>query len=275
MQTARLTIPALLAVAALAAAAAFNAGAAEGNPPHGDSAAGDATYRVAATDGRLIRRPTGPVHETVQGVPARPVDAFNWGGEGIEPVQGRMTIEVDPVANTGRIRAQWNDRNGHWKLEQTAFAPPPHPTGLEIGRSATATNLIEQDPVVTNVYLHGDATAAEPVLPTLFNLLATWGPARVSLDGHAFDNPYDGPTPAWVAHTMVTEGVRLPDGRVTANGGDDVYSPAEFAGSGDTQRDDREVHLTFHDAPGPVAAGNFPPMHYHVQFEEVDVRIRR
>ncbi len=231
-------------------------------------------YRVTAEDGRLIRRVTGQVSNEVQGVPAEPVHAFNWQGINIESVEGRVSIDVDPIANEGRIKAQWTDRNGHWKLEQTMFAPPPHPSGLEIGASGSQTNLISGDPVLTNVYLHGDTTAAEPVLPTVFNHLATWGPAEVTLNGKAFENPFDGPTPLWVAHFMVTEGVRNPDGTVRTVDGE-FYNPMK-ADSGATDREDLEVHLTFHDFPGPEVTNNFPPpldFHYHVQFETVDIRI--
>lgn len=234
----------------------------------------DVIYRVTATDGRLIRRVVGPITNDVEGVPAKPVDAFNWQGKDIDSIEGRVSIDVDPVSNQGRIKAQWTDRNGHWKLEQTMFAPPPHPSGLEIGTSGSETVLIEGDPVLNNVYLHGDTTAAEPLLPTVFNYLATWGPAEVTLNGEPFENPFDGPAPLWVAHFMVTEGVRNADGTVRTVDGE-IYQPMK-AGSGVTDRDDREVHLTFHDAPGPEATNNFPPpldFFYHVQFEVVDIRI--
>lgn len=49
-----------------------------------------------------------------------------------------------------------------------------------------------------------------------------------------------------------------------------------LAGAGDTDGDDLEVHLVFHDAPGPVVEGNFPPplsFFYHLQFEDVDLAI--
>ena len=69
----------------------------------------------------------------------------------------------------------WTDENGIWEYTQMAFAPPPHPTGLRMGPDATQTELIEGDPITTNVFLHGNTGAAAPVLPTIFNLLATWG----------------------------------------------------------------------------------------------------
>ena len=45
----------------------------------------------------------------------------------------------------------------------------------------------------------------------------------------------------------------------------------------DDARFDLEVHLVFHDAPGPIAAGNFPPgfsFFYHLQFEDVKLEVK-
>lgn len=231
-------------------------------------------YRVKAKNARLNREVTGPVTAQVQGVPAEPVHSFVWDGVGSEPIKGSIDIDIDPVANSGTIHAKWTDRNGRWELTQTAFAAPPHSTGLRVGPSASSTVLIHDDPVTTDVYLHGDTTAGGPVLPTLFNYLATWGPAEVKLNGQPFENPFDGPAPLWVTHTMTTVGVRNSDGQVTANNGD-IFNPT-MAGQGDTDETDREVHLVFHDAPGPETS-NFPPplsFFYHLQFEDVDIRIR-
>lgn len=122
-----------------------------------------------------------------------------------------------------------------------------------------------------NVYLHGATGAAEPVLPTVFNLIATWGPAEVTLDGEPFENPYDGPTPMWVTHTMTTPGVRDPDGAVRmANG--DIYSPELRDQDPANDYDD----LEFHDLPGPDSTESFPPatsFFYHLSFEDVVVEI--
>jgi hypothetical protein len=235
---------------------------------------GHTIYEVTATNPRRNRKVLGEVTDSVQGVPAAPVHAFVWDGDGSDPVEGTAHLEIDPVANTGTIRAEWVDEHGHWGLTQTAFAPPPHPSGLHIGVGADTTALIEDDPVPTNVYLHGDTTAGEPVLPTVFNLLATWGPAEVTLNGEPFENPYDGPAPMWVAHTMVTEGVRNEDGTVgTVDGG--IFNPMENPANGAVDPHDREFHVVFHDAPGPET-DNFPPplsFFYHVTFEDVTLEI--
>jgi len=234
------------------------------------------TYEVKANNGLLMREVTGEVTAELNGVPAEPVDSFVHDGNGVTEIKnGFVRVDIDPIANTGTIIAHWRDENGNWSFRQTAFAPPGHPTGLKIGPSAGTTELIVDDPVTTNVYLHGDTTAGGPVLPTVFNLLATWGPAEVKLNGQPFENPYDGPTPSWVAHTMTTVGVRDDDGQVLTADGSRIFSPMN-PGDGLVYDDEIEFHLVFHDAPGPGTTGNFPPplsFFYHLTFQDVEISI--
>ncbi len=241
-------------------------------------------------DARVNREVLGLPTEQVGGVPAVPVDSFVWDGEGSTPVPGQIWINVDPVANTGRIVAWWHDNNGRWLYEQKTFMPPHHPSGVRIGSSADSENMFadveiqeikdeettpvvdESDPVTTNIYLHGDTGPGGPVLPTIFNMLATWGPAKVWLNGTQLDNPYDGPAPLWVCHSMTTEGVREEDGTVRTTAGT-IFNPG-VSDQGATEPEDMEVHLVFHDAPGPMV-GNIPPMFsffYHVIFEKVSIQ---
>ena len=230
---------------------------------------------VRASGAHLIRRVMGPVANSVNGVPAEPVDAFDWAGNNIMPIEGHAKLEIDPVANTGSIRAEWEDEYGHWTYRQTLFAPPPHPTGLRIGPSKDSTTMIMGDPVTTNVYLHGDTTAGGPVIPTVFNLLSTWGPARVTLNGEPFDNPFDGPAPMWAGHTMVSEGVRDADGAVRTTAGE-IFNMMKKS-EGISYPDELVFHLVFHDAPGPEMTANVPPplsFFYHVSFNKVKVKIK-
>lgn len=235
-------------------------------------------YEVEAENARLNRKVTGEVTADVQGVPAEPVDSFVWDGDGSAFIEeASVTLEIDPVENTGEIKAEWRDRNGYWTLEQTAFAPPPHPTGARLGSLGEEPQsiFVEGDPVVVDAYLHGDTTAGGPVLPTLFNQLATWGPAEVTLNGEPFENPFDGPAPLWVVHTMTTAGVRNDDGTVRIDDGS-IYNPSKRSEIGAIDYDDREFHLVFHDAPGPEMTDNFPPplsFFYHLTFEDVTVEI--
>lgn len=245
---------------------------------------GNLNYEVKATGARLVRKVTGDVTEDVQGVPAEPVHSFLWDGDGVTDIEGEVSVEIDPEANTGEIKAEWTDLKGNeWTLEQTVFGPegvvPPHPSGFQVG-SAGIDRLVTDDPVTTNVYLHGDTTAGGPVLPTIFNYMATWGPAKVTLNGEPFENPFDGPTPNWVTHTMLTAGVRNSDGEVKVlnDAGEEVfYNPTLQGNEAVVDDGDLEFHVVFHDVPGPENTENFPPplsFFYHVQFEEVSFEVK-
>ncbi len=116
--------------------------------------------------------------------------------------------------------------------------------------------------------------AGGPMLPTVFNFIATWGPAEVTLNGEPFENPFDGPTPQWAGHTMTTVGVRNQDGQVLTVDGD-IYNMME-SGNGFVDNDDLEFHLVFHEAPMPMTS-NFPPPHsffYHLTFEDIKLEIK-
>jgi hypothetical protein len=124
------------------------------------------------------------------------------------------------------------------------------------------------------VYLHGDTTAGGPILPTVFSYLATWGPAEVTLNGQPFDNPFDGPVPLWVAHTMTTVGVRNEAGEVLTTDGQ-IFNPM-LAANGLVYEDEIVFHIVFHEAPGPMT-DNIPPPHsffYHVTFQDVKLEIK-
>lgn len=233
------------------------------------------SYRIQATNARLIREVQGSATAFVGTVPAEPVDAFAWDGGGVTTIEGTMTIEVDPVNNTGTIQADWQDEFGQWSLVQVAFSPPDHPSGVVIGASVAETGEVTADPITTNIYLHGDTSAGAPVLPTVFTLLATWGPAEVTLNGEPFENPFDGPAPLWVAHTMTTVGVRdRADGTVRTTSGD-IYNMMLTPSEGLSDPNDLEVHLVFHDKDMPLTT-NIPPIFsffYHVQFEDVTIAI--
>jgi len=237
--------------------------------------AGTLIYEIEAKNARLIRNVTGPVIASVDGVAAEPVDSFVWSGSGTSMIKAELKLKIDVIRNTGEIYAEWEDKNGEWTYRQTRFALPDHPTGARVGPSINDIELIKTDPVTTNVYLHGDSGAAAPLIPTVLNLLATWGPAEITHNGIPFDNPFDGPVPSWIGHTMTTEGLRGDDGSVrTVTGG--IYNPMHAA-KGAVDHNDLEFHLVFHDAPGPAKTTNIPPpvsFFYHITFEDVKINIK-
>lgn len=75
---------------------------------------------------------------------------------------------------------------------------------------------------------------------------------------------------------MLTVGVRGDDGTVRNTSGG-IFSPMTPE-DGAVDNDDLELHVVFHDAPGPVVPvpGNFPPpfsFFYHLTFEDVTIDI--
>jgi len=234
------------------------------------------TYFVAASEPRLNRRVMGSVQRTVNGVAAEPVDSMTWNGVGSIPIEGSLDLSIDPVSNTGFIKARWTDSNGDWVFTQRRFLhPEEHSSGVRMGASVDTVDTVINEGVAHNVYLHGDTAAGMGVLPTVFTLLATWGPADVYLNGEHFRNPFEVPAPQWEGHLMVTEGVRRADGTVRTLTGE-IYNPSA-QDRGAVETGDLEVHLTFHDDAFPVTQ-NIPPIFsffYHLVFEEVRIEIRQ
>jgi hypothetical protein len=234
-------------------------------------------YEVTARNPYLVRQVGENVSEEVQGVPAEPVHSFSWSGEGVTQVEGEARLRVDPVSNTGTFVAAWEDRNGTWRVEQQAFAVPSgaYLSGIRLGSSAEDVDALKGDPVVNTVYMHGATGAVDPALPTLFAYVATWGPAKVTLDGEVFENPFDGPSPDWMLHTMTISGVYGDQGEVLGMEEGEQYDP-ESPGEGITRYSDLEFQFIFIDAPGEADSESFPPnvdFAYHLVFEDVRVEI--
>ncbi|MCA9586282.1 MAG: hypothetical protein KC657_13075, partial [Myxococcales bacterium] len=120
--------------------------------------------------------------------------------------------------------------------------------------------------------------AGGPLMPTVFQHLASFGPARVTLNGKPFVNPYSGPTaPAWFGAFKVSEGVRSAIDGTVQNQSGGIFSPMSPA-DGATDPDDLEIQCIFHDdqLPPPGNMANFPPRHrffYWLTFEDVTVQI--
>ena len=93
---------------------------------------------LVAEQPRLNRLVLSGSPDLLHGVPASPVDSFVWDGDGSTSIKGWVkTYRIIPASNTGKIVAEWEDKNGKWKWKQTAFAPPGHPTGLRMNQDAS------------------------------------------------------------------------------------------------------------------------------------------
>ncbi len=234
-------------------------------------------YQMVARGARLNRRVMGDVTDSVRGVPASPVDSLVYDGVGSTPIDGAIVIlEVDPVKQTGMLRARWKDLNGSWEVFQDFFHHPEHSSGIRIGSSKDEVDNLINVGIAQNVYLHGDTGGGTPIFPTVFTYLAAWGFSHVTLDGEPFLNKYGLPGPErWVSHMMLTEGVRNEDGTVRALGGE-IYIPKRHKTVGAVDPADLEFHLEFMDERFPTVQGNNPSMfafQYHLVFEDVVMQV--
>ncbi|MDH3626312.1 MAG: hypothetical protein OEV00_03510 [Acidobacteriota bacterium] len=233
-------------------------------------------YRVIATDLRINRRSLGESTHSIRGVPAEPVDALTYDGQGHTRLKGEAVIEVDPVHQRGLVFARWQDDHGAWQLQQTYFHHPEHSSGVRLGRSRKDVEDLLNLGIARNVYIHGDTGGGTPVLPTVFAYLATWGFVEVDLDGELFPNSFGWPGPErWIGHTMLTEGViDDSDGTVRAIAGE-IYDPKRHKSQGEVDRQDMELHIAFHDERYPLTE-NRPAMFafkIHLIFEDVVLHI--
>ncbi len=230
---------------------------------------------IEASNPILTQRVMGPITNSVNGVPTEAIDGFDWAGQAIRTTEGSIEIKIDSIANTGSIIANWKDEYGDWTYQQAMFEPLDHATGTHIRPPKDTMVAIEDDPITTNIYRHGNTGAGVPLVPTAFNLLATWGTAKVTLNDEPFDNPFDGPAPLWVGHTILSEGMRDADGTVRTTSGE-IFDMSRGS-EGKVYPDDLVLHIAFHDMPGPDMNTSTPPVwsfFYQVAFNNVKVKIK-
>ncbi|MDE1765599.1 MAG: hypothetical protein KGI27_04885 [Thaumarchaeota archaeon] len=191
-------------------------------------------------------------------------DAFSFDGSGVKEIKGHVSVDLNPEGKTGKIVATWTDPEGHnWKLEETKFAGGNE---LYIGevKNGTLQTRLAADPIMVNAYMHGTTGAGPTFEPTLFNYLASWGPAEVWEDGKSLG--------MFQAHMMVTDGARDPvTQKITKSDGVTPYSP-KTPWDSKVNHNIAELHLVFHTPPGPMT-DNFPPQFKtftHLMFYNLD-----
>ena len=133
--------------------------------------------------------------------------------------------------------------------------------------------------IATDVLLHGDSGHEAPVLPTVFNDVASWGPALVFVDGEQLmgaEEIMGAPNimGAFAGHMMYSNEVRDPETGLVANAeGDGSYSPM-VPSDGIAYEDSSNLfHLIVRTEVRDDAA--FPPfsmfMHFNfLEIEEID-----
>jgi len=177
-------------------------------------------------------------------------DAFSYDGTGHKEITGNIQVDLDPIANTGSITAQWTDPQGNdWTYTQTKFGGGNEMYIGETVDGVTQT-VLDSDPIAINHFEHGTTGAGPTIEPTLFVYLASWGPAEVTKNGES-QGTFEG-------HMMVTEGARNQDtDKVVQSDGTTPYSPMS-PGNSMVNHNTAQLHLVYHSMPGEMTA-NFPP----------------
>lgn len=130
--------------------------------------------------------------------------------------------------------------------------------------------------VATCVLLHGDSGHEAPVLPTVWNDVASWGPVLLFVDGEQVrgaDELMGAPNPmgAFAGHIMYTNPVRDRETGFVANAaGDAPYSPQDPSNGITYTQAASLLHLIAHSEERDANA--FPPntMFMHVNFFDVN-----
>lgn len=187
-------------------------------------------------------------------------DNFAYDGSNVRPLKGAAQMTVDPDAGTAQleIRVSTTEASGPIRFSKDqSFSGD-----IRIVQQLD-TSKMNMARIATDTYLHGDTGNEAPVMPRVYNYFATWGPAKVFVNGKEV-------IPMIGAHTMFTERARGPSGKIE-NASGKVYSPMLADKTGFTDPSKTEFHFVAHTTEPD--ADNFPPHTgwVHLHFSNVKV----
>lgn len=187
-------------------------------------------------------------------------DNFAYDGQDVRAIDGRARVELNTDEGTGRIEVTLRTTEESGPIR---FADGRSFSGeIRIIQSLN-TSRMEMARIAEEVWLHGDTGNEAPVMPRIFNYFATWGPARILVNGEEV-------IPMIGSHTMFSEQARNDAGKIVSDQGR-VYSPRLDDKTGFTNPDETEFHLVAHTTEPDQA--NFPPHSgwIHLHFADVEV----
>ena len=236
-------LPGMALMAGLATAVAFVPGQAERSD--GPAVRRNGAWKIEATGARII----GGYGQN-----------FAYDGSNVRALKGKATVELNLEAGTGRVVAEIETTSESGPIQ---FSKDQAWTGKI--RIVQMLNLEKMDAarIVGDVMLHGDTGNEAPVMPTLFNYFATWGPASITVNGEEV-------IPMIGSHTMLSERSRGKDGAIR-NADGTPYSPMAPVKSGFTDPTGLEFHIVAHTTQPD--SNNFPPhtAWIHLNFGDVNV----
>ena len=185
---------------------------------------------------------------------------FAYDGENVRWLEGKAEIELDPANGTGRIviEVETTDESGPIRYSKDA-----NWSGRIRIVQQLNTREMEGARIVEDQTLHGDSGNEAPVMPTIYNYFATWGPSKVWVNGEVV-------VPMVGSHTMFSEQARGPDGRIQ-NASGVLYSPMAQVKTGFVNPNETEFHFVAHTMQPDQ--NNFPPhtAWIHLHFSNVRV----
>lgn len=117
-----------------------------------------------------------------------PWDHLDYAGKRLTPVKGIIEIDVNEVANTGQVVAEFVENTDRFRIIFDRFS----------GKSS-----YQDGGITTRIYEHGDSGNGDPLYPKAWLYLAGWGTATMWKNDQALYEDYD-------AHFMVMERSRDP-----------------------------------------------------------------
>lgn len=175
---------------------------------------------------------------------ASPWDHMDYTGKHLLPVQGTISIDVNELANTGRVEAEFAEGTDQFRILFDRFA---------------AKAAFQDGGIATRMYEHGDSGNGDPLYPKTWLYLAGWGTATVWKNDQVLFKDYD-------AHFMVMERSRDPKTH-------EVHYPVKRTlPGGETDPAAMEIDLWVRSKEQNTK--NFPPFEtfVHLYWEEVTWR---
>ncbi len=179
---------------------------------------------------------------SMQDIP--PWDHVDYGGQHLTPVKGTIEIDVNELANTGRVVVEFAEGADRYRIVFDRFV---------------AKQPFQDGGLATRVYEHGDSGNGDPLYPKTWLYLAGWGTATMWKNDQVLYKDYD-------AHFMVMERSRNPKTR-------EVHYPVKRTlPGGETDPAAMEIDLWVRSKEQNTS--NFPPFEtfVHLCWDEVTWR---
>lgn len=186
---------------------------------------------------------------------------FQYGGEDVRPLEGTARITLDSQKGTGEVVVEVETTEASGPIR---FSKDQSWSGKIRIVQKLNTKEMKKARIEEETFLHGDTGNEAPVMPQIYNYLATWGPAKIFVNGEEV-------VPMIGSHTMLSEQARGPDGRIVNDEGQ-VYSPKLQDKTGFTNPGETEFHFVSHTTEPDQ--DNFPPHTgwIHLHFADVEIQ---